>query len=284
MKHQKSWLHTGKSKPRIKRATKRVNFGNTCKIPECDKSAFCHGWCTTHWGRWQRHGDPLYLDPAYENPQGGSHFLKPHQVAYIEAHGPIDRCECPEKELLHVHHKDGNHYNNDPENLETLTPTDHHRLHRKWDGCQVEGCNSKSGKKGLVGGYCPAHHYQLRTFGKITNATLKHGGRKKKWVTCKVEGCDSEGYCRGYCIRHYSQVREHGEIKHVDKVVGGTKRWTSCCVKGCTGSMERASRGYCDRHYQQIRKFGEIKSVEPIDQSETNRRGWETRRLKSQSV
>jgi len=48
--------------------------------------------------------------------------------------------------------------------------------------------------------------------------------------------------------------------------------------------MERASRGYCDRHYQQIRKFGEIKSVEPIDQSETNRRAWETRRLKSQSV
>jgi hypothetical protein len=31
----------------------------TCKIEDCGKSAFCRGWCSQHYTRWQRHGDPL---------------------------------------------------------------------------------------------------------------------------------------------------------------------------------------------------------------------------------
>lgn len=31
----------------------------TCTIAGCDKTQFCRTWCTTHYCRWQRHGDPL---------------------------------------------------------------------------------------------------------------------------------------------------------------------------------------------------------------------------------
>jgi hypothetical protein len=30
-----------------------------CSIPDCGKKAIARGWCTAHWTRWSRHGDPL---------------------------------------------------------------------------------------------------------------------------------------------------------------------------------------------------------------------------------
>lgn len=34
-----------------------------CSIDECERPAFARGWCSTHYSRWQRHGDPLYDKP-----------------------------------------------------------------------------------------------------------------------------------------------------------------------------------------------------------------------------
>lgn len=31
----------------------------TCSIPGCDKPHLSRGWCSAHWTRWKRHGDPL---------------------------------------------------------------------------------------------------------------------------------------------------------------------------------------------------------------------------------
>lgn len=29
-----------------------------CAIPECGKVHFCRGWCTKHYARWRKYGDP----------------------------------------------------------------------------------------------------------------------------------------------------------------------------------------------------------------------------------
>lgn len=32
---------------------------NTCSIENCEKPRLARGWCSAHWTRWKRHGDPL---------------------------------------------------------------------------------------------------------------------------------------------------------------------------------------------------------------------------------
>lgn len=31
----------------------------SCSVDGCESRAFCRGWCSKHYTRWQRHGDPL---------------------------------------------------------------------------------------------------------------------------------------------------------------------------------------------------------------------------------
>lgn len=33
---------------------------NKCSIPGCDNFVVGRGWCSLHWGRWRKHGDPLH--------------------------------------------------------------------------------------------------------------------------------------------------------------------------------------------------------------------------------
>ncbi|GGN40520.1 hypothetical protein FHR83_007019 [Actinoplanes campanulatus] len=37
----------------------RAPQAKTCCIESCDKPSFTRGWCSMHYSRWQRHGDPL---------------------------------------------------------------------------------------------------------------------------------------------------------------------------------------------------------------------------------
>lgn len=33
-----------------------------CAVDECDRPSHARGWCTKHYQRWQRHGDPTHVD------------------------------------------------------------------------------------------------------------------------------------------------------------------------------------------------------------------------------
>lgn len=35
-----------------------------CSIPECDRQYYARGWCSKHYVRWKKHGDPLVVEKA----------------------------------------------------------------------------------------------------------------------------------------------------------------------------------------------------------------------------
>jgi hypothetical protein len=37
----------------------------TCSITDCQRRHEARGWCATHYARWKRNGDPLYVDALY---------------------------------------------------------------------------------------------------------------------------------------------------------------------------------------------------------------------------
>lgn len=41
-----------------------VNGTRTCSIDDCGKPMLARGWCSAHWTRWKRHGDPMAGGPS----------------------------------------------------------------------------------------------------------------------------------------------------------------------------------------------------------------------------
>lgn len=71
--------------------------------------------------------------------------------------GPCNRCGKPQ--ALDVHHRDGNHQNNERENLERICRSCHNREHKKRGSCAICG----KPQKGL--GYCVKHYQRFKRWG-----------------------------------------------------------------------------------------------------------------------
>ena len=37
-----------------------IQTPSTCSMDGCDRPVFCRGWCSAHYSRWRRHGDPTF--------------------------------------------------------------------------------------------------------------------------------------------------------------------------------------------------------------------------------
>lgn len=70
--------------------------------------------------------------------------------------------------------------------------------------------------------------------------------------TCKARGCDRQHYARGYCRKHYLQVRRHGRLS--PELEHGVVR--VCKVKNC--GRTDTLYGYCLKHARQIRYHGRL--------------------------
>lgn len=68
---------------------------------------------------------------------------------------------------------------------------------------------------------------------------------------CSVEGCNREHRAKGYCQKHYSQVRYYGYIRNI---IIRDKR--TCSIKEC--EREAIAKGLCNKHYLQIKERGRI--------------------------
>lgn len=66
----------------------KLNVTKICSIENCRKKVFGRGWCTTHWRRWSRHGDPLTVKQFHNDPE--RRFWS--QVNKAEGLGPHGDC------------------------------------------------------------------------------------------------------------------------------------------------------------------------------------------------
>lgn len=73
--------------------------------------------------------------------------------------------------------------------------------------------------------------------------------------TCSVEGCERKHSSKGYCGKHYVQIKRCGEIID-DKIKYKLEHPRLCSVEGCNNKHRR--NDFCERHAQQYKKYGRI--------------------------
>ena len=73
-----------------------------------------------------------------------------------------------------------------------------------------------------------------------------------------MAGCDGPQVAKGYCFRHYQQMRRYGRLTPERERPYGR---TGCQAPGCC--EPHSSRGYCKRHYMSEYYLPQQKADEP---------------------
>ncbi len=73
----------------------------------------------------------------------------------------------------------------------------------------------------------------------------------KEKVKCLVDDCEKHAVCKGYCMAHYTRLKDYGRLHRVLSDNTGKK----CRLDGCERPAQ--SLGYCKTHYQQKIIYGE---------------------------
>jgi hypothetical protein len=128
------------------------------KIMERKRSKHGQLQCWLHYGR-QKYCDRLCMSEAFAaRPSRSIEWSCTHHRARRRCpKGPCAKCAKPD--ALDVHHKDGDHTNNVPSNLERICRSCHNREHSRKKYCAVCGLP----QKGL--GYCNKHLARFKKYG-----------------------------------------------------------------------------------------------------------------------
>jgi hypothetical protein len=142
-----------------------------CSVEGCEKAVNSRGWCSMHYYRWRKHGDPLSGAQKVRGRCSIQGCDKPH----------LCRGWC------------SNHYEAWRRNGD---PTTRRRQGRQ--KCVVDDCVEFRVGRGL----CVNHYYRWRT----SQDRLDEG-----WLACSVDGCDRPQKSRQLCVKHYARWLKHGD-------------------------------------------------------------------------
>ena len=76
---------------------------------------------------------------------------------------------------------------------------------------------------------------------------------KKKTRVCSVPGCGRAYMAKGYCQKHYDQMRNYGYIKPEPD----PKTVERCVVNGCNQPVVEGTK-HCSKHLGQLQNFSQI--------------------------
>lgn len=155
-----------------------------CSIEGCGGLAYGRGWCSKHYERWLRHGDPSVVSPPGV-PAGTKSPL--HQCCKIEGCerlGPYIKGLC------------GAHYGRLKDHGDPLAGRPKAGVitrRSSTDLCSCEGCD----RQAIAGGYCNAHWERVKAHGdpmphKPLRMYAKGGGRPLAYANGYMQRWDGE--------------------------------------------------------------------------------------------
>lgn len=161
----------------------RLKGRGECSIDGCGLPVAGRGWCTKHWTRWRRYGDP--------------NFTKLEKARRSEWEGPcaVDECSAPaanSRGWCNAHYLRWRRHDDPTVGREYGICVD--------QLCTVDGCGKAMH---TADGYCQVHHYRFRKHGDPLISLLGRG------IPCAVVGCDRNRNSRktGLCRYHFDQQR-----------------------------------------------------------------------------
>jgi hypothetical protein len=210
-----------------------------CLVADCGKPIRARGYCTAHYGRLLRHGDPT---------AGVKTGRKPKPKPECSAAGcqllARRRGYCPDHLAEHLADERARDRSGPP------------------GGCEFEGCpNPPNGSRS---GHCHGHSAQL-TRG-VPLRPLR--ARRPRAAHCQAEECRRPVLARNYCITHYERWRQGQDVDA--PILTYAPRDVPCSAEGCDRDV--TSEGLCRTHYRR-RLRGESNWDRPIPRKAPNGAG-----------